>query len=176
MASLSNDPKGLRRIQFIGLDGRRKTIRLGRIPKRDAEAVKVKVEQLLACKLSGCSWDAELAKWVADIPRRLADKLTKLELMSERDGPESVLASLGVFLAQYVTERDDVKSSTATVYGHTRRCLVHYFGADRPLISLTAGDAGDWRRWLSRTKKRRRTRAERQHGPPTMRHRQAVLQ
>jgi integrase len=41
-----------------------------------------------------------------------------------------------------------VNGSTATVYGHTRRCLVEYLGADRPLQEITAGDADAWRLWL----------------------------
>ena len=41
-----------------------------------------------------------------------------------------------------------MKASTATVYGHTRRCLVEYFGADKPLVEITPGDADDWARWL----------------------------
>jgi integrase len=35
------------------------------------------------------------------------------------------------------------------VYGHTRRCLVEYFGADKRLSAISPGDADDWRRWLA---------------------------
>jgi len=38
-----------------------------------------------------------------------------------------------------------VKPTTATVYGHTRRNLVEYFGADKPLHDITSGDADEWR-------------------------------
>ena len=39
-----------------------------------------------------------------------------------------------------------------TVYGHTRRCLVEYFGPDKRLDKITQGDADDWRRHLARPK------------------------
>ena len=37
----------------------------------------------------------------------------------------------------------------ATGYNQTRRRLVLYFGATRPLDRITAGDADDWRQWLA---------------------------
>jgi hypothetical protein len=38
MASIVNDPNGRRRIQFVSPDGKRKTIRLGKIDRKTAEA------------------------------------------------------------------------------------------------------------------------------------------
>ncbi|MHC4563837.1 MAG: hypothetical protein ACYS8X_13845 [Planctomycetota bacterium] len=46
MASVISDPSGRKRIQFVAGDGTRKTIRLGKATVRQAEAIKVKVEQL----------------------------------------------------------------------------------------------------------------------------------
>lgn len=36
MANLINDKNGVKRIQFVDIDGRRKTIRLGKRTKKDA--------------------------------------------------------------------------------------------------------------------------------------------
>jgi len=44
MASITNDPNGRRRLQFTDANGRRQTVRLGKMPKRTAESVKVYVE------------------------------------------------------------------------------------------------------------------------------------
>ena len=60
--------------------------------------------------------------------------------------------TLGELLDQYIAKHDKVKAGTATVYGQVRRCLVDYFGADKPLAEITAGDAEDWRGWLVRAK------------------------
>jgi integrase len=55
---------------------------------------------------------------------------------------------LGPWVDGYIAGRTDVKPGTATVLGMTRRNLVEFFGADRPLASITPGDADDWRRHL----------------------------
>jgi len=62
------------------------------------------------------------------------------------EGPAVPL--LGRFLDTYIGNRTDTKASTRTVYGQTRRCLVEFFGATRPLDRITPGDDEDWRRWL----------------------------
>lgn len=46
--------------------------------------------------------------------------------------------------------RSDTKPNTRIVYGHTRRCLIKFFGADRSIRDITAGDADEWRLWLNR--------------------------
>jgi len=38
-----------------------------------------------------------------------------------------------------------MKQSTRTVYNHTRRCLLEFFGSEKPLKEITPGDADDWR-------------------------------
>jgi hypothetical protein len=62
---------------------------------------------------------------------------------------------LGPFLESYIAKRCDVKGGTAVVYGHTRRCLVEYFGPDQPLAEITPADADDWRRWLGLAKNKK---------------------
>lgn len=108
---------------------------------------KTKVEALNAAAIAQTSWDAETAAWVGKAPAVLYDKLAKVGLVPVRAAAEK--STLGAFLAAYVKSRADVKRSTATVYGHTHRCLVSYFGADKPLAAITPADADDWRRWLS---------------------------
>ena len=53
MASIARDKNGCRRILFVAPDGKRPTIRLGKVSQRAAEAVKFRVEQLLAARLPG---------------------------------------------------------------------------------------------------------------------------
>lgn len=145
MASLCNDPGGKRRIVFVAPDGRRKTIRLGKVPKKTAEAVKFKVECLVAAKLSGHALDDETARWIAGLDDHLADKLVKAGLTP---GGKSALTRLGSFLDNYIAKRTDVKGGTKLFYGHTRRNLVDFFGPDKPLREITKGDADDFQRYL----------------------------
>ena len=51
MASIGREHGGLR-ILFVSPDGKRKTLRLGKVSRRQVEAVKVKVEALLAAAIT----------------------------------------------------------------------------------------------------------------------------
>jgi integrase len=55
---------------------------------------------------------------------------------------------LAAFIDGYIAKRTDVKGATATVYGHTRRNLVEFFGADKPLPAITPGDADEFKLYL----------------------------
>jgi len=140
VASIAKDPNGRKRLLFVAPDGNRKAVRLGKIPQRAAEAVKVKVESLLASKVSGCPWDNETARWVAELPDELADKLAGAGLIPARDK-----AALGTFLESYIESRADVKPLTKKKYETTRKGLVKFFGAGRRLREITPGDAKLWR-------------------------------
>ena len=48
LASLSTDGTGNRTIQFVGPDGKRRNIRLGKVNKKAAEGGRLKVEHLAA--------------------------------------------------------------------------------------------------------------------------------
>lgn len=143
MASIARDPGGRRRILFVNPDKRRKAIRLGKIPQRAAEAIKTKVEALLASKVSGCPWDNETARWVADLPDELADKLAAVGLVPVRER-----ATLGAWLDQYILKRTDVKPGTVLAYRQARESLVECFGADKPLRFITPGNADEFRLFL----------------------------
>ena len=144
MASIARDKNGSRRILFVATDGRRPTIRLGKVSHRAAEGFKHRVEQLLEARTLKQPMDADLTNWVAGLGHGIAAKLAKAGLIAARESVD-----LGAFLDSYIAVRSDVKGSTATVYGHTRRCLVEFFGAERPLGSITPGDADEWRIWLA---------------------------
>lgn len=143
MASISRDPGGRRRILFKAPDGKRKAIRLGKVPQRAAEAVKVKVEHLVAAAVSGCGWDNETARWVAEISDELGDKLAAVGLVPPRER-----AGLAAWLDRYIGRRSDVKPGTVLAYRQARENLVECFGADRPLRTITPGDADDFRVFL----------------------------
>lgn len=44
--------------------------------------------------------------------------------------------------------RPDVKPATLEVWSQTVRNLIEFFGDDKPLKSITAGDADDFKAWL----------------------------
>jgi len=141
------------RILFVHpVDGRRATIWLGKVSKREAESIKVRVEALVTAKIHGHSPDDDTARWVAKISKPLARKLSSkgVRLIESRESakidPDTLL---GAFLLRYIDKRQaDTKASSRTVYQRTRKHLVKFFGAEKPLASITAGDAADFRRYL----------------------------
>ncbi len=127
-------------------DGKRPTIRLGKVSQRAAEAVKFRVEQLLAAKLTGHAVDAATARWVADLEPAMADKLARVGLIPDRE--VQAAATLEPFLADYVERRVDVSQATKEVWSQVTRNLIDHFGADHELASITEGDAENFKLFL----------------------------
>lgn len=146
MASISNDPNGRRRIQFISPSGQRKTIYLGKASLRYAESVRTKVEDLVCAAMTGHPPADATSRWLNDLDHELYDKLAKVGLAKAR-----AKATLGGFIDGYVEKRSDVKPSTRQVYDRVRRYLVGYFGEDKSLREITPGDADAWRWHLKET-------------------------
>jgi hypothetical protein len=145
MASISNDPNGRRTIQFVAGDGRRKSIRLGRVSQREAQEIKLRVERLVAAQTANLATDHETAQWLARIGNDLAAKLAAVGLVTPR---QSFTISLGQWLKQYREHRADVKEGTSTNYGIVANRLLAFFPAERELNSITEGDADRWLVWL----------------------------
>src|SRR5262245_19950295 len=112
MASINRESNGRRTIQFVGPDGRRRSLRLGKASQRVAEAVKVRVEVLVAAKKANHALDSETQNWLAGLDQVMSDRLAGVGLIAKREA-----TTLAAFLDQYVDMRADVKDSTATVYG-----------------------------------------------------------
>ena len=148
MASLICDSGNRWRIQFVFQDVRR-TIRLGKMPRRAAEAVRRHIEALIASRLSGQAPDAATAAWLGGLPTDspLRGRLAAVGLV---EAPKRVV--LGEFLRQYILARPDVKPATLEVWQQPCRNLTEFFGEDKPLRDITAGDAERFAQWL-RTQK-----------------------
>ena len=146
MASIARDKNGTRRIQFVAPDGKRPTIRLGKVSQRMAESVKFRVEQLLAAKLTGYAIDADTARWISDLEPELAEKLSRVGLIAKPEIKEEVL--LESFLKNYLEGRVDLKPATKIVKGQVIRDLTEFFGKSRELRTITPGNADDFKQWL----------------------------
>jgi len=102
----------------------------------------------------------------ADAARKADEDAAKQEEVSRR----AAIPRLGELIDAYITvrapkvaeakadnaqpntrkKRGTVKPGTATFYGHTKRNLVEFFGADKVLAEVNAGDAEDFYLWLMR--------------------------
>src|SRR5713101_2890526 len=141
MASISTNENGNRTIQFVAADGKRRTVRLGKISLRLAKEFKLKVESLVAVAALGCPLDLESAAWVSKIGNDLATKLAAVGLIPRR----AMARPLSEFLDNYIAQRTDHKPNTTKTIDQARRLLVGYFGADRSLDMITVADADNWR-------------------------------
>lgn len=144
MASVVKDPNGRKRVLFVDQDGSRKTIRLGKCSRTQAEEFKVKVQSLIAGRFS--TIEPKTAEWVADLPDDMHARLAAVGLVSPRAA--AMKSALGPFLDEYIASRQDVKPNTVLVYGRTRKHLVDFFGADKALQDITEGGADEWRLYL----------------------------
>lgn len=143
MASISREPGGRRTIQFVAADRRRKSIRLGKVSQRVAEAVKLRVERLGAAVITRHPVDDETARWVAELDDVMRDKLACVGLVPRREA-----ATLGTFIDAYIAGRNDAKPATLTTFKRAKKKLLGYFRADIRLRDVTPGDADDFARWL----------------------------
>jgi hypothetical protein len=129
MASLSIDgPNGRYRVTF-DRSGRRHTIRLGRVPKKVGEQVRIKVEALIAARRAGTPPDVATAAWAAGLGDELHARLAAVGLVEWRRGD-----TLGGLLDDYLAGRAaDAKSSTLVNLTGAAADLRGHFGADTRL-------------------------------------------
>ena len=145
MASVICDPNGLKRIQFIASDGSKKTIRLGKATTKQADAFKVRIEQLVLIATGATPvMDDETARWVAGLGGKIHSRMAKVGLVQPR---ERTSATLGKFLADFQTNLH-VKPATEIAYGQACTNLLEYFGENRGLRSIEPADADQWRKYL----------------------------
>ncbi len=146
MASIGNDKGGLKRVSFVAPDGRRKTIRLGKVSKRIAETAKFHIEGLLTAKLAGHSPDPETAKWLAGLEDLIYNRIFKVGLISSRSTQSRPV--LGDFLDEYLLSRTDIKLQTKRNLQQCVNRLIAYFGHAKALEEIIEGDADAYKLWL----------------------------
>ena len=144
MASLIKS-RELKIIQFFCPSTKvRKSIRLGKINVKAAEAIKAKVEEIISSKLAGIPWSEELSKWIAAMPDVLARKLGRVGLLPNiRQN-----AVLEDFISDYLKKRTDTKASTRRALLTTKLRIVEFFGAKKAMREVTQADADDFKAHL----------------------------
>jgi len=155
MASLrKEDGRNGYRISWYGVDQcgtkRKRSIWLGmkllsgRKPEAQARRILDHVEHLIGVQESSGRIDKVTSEWLVSVGLELRQKLINVGLI-EATADDRGPVTLGPFLDQYIASRKDVKDSTLATYRKTNTALVNYFGSDRRLDSITAGDAEMWR-------------------------------
>ncbi len=142
MASLNKEAHGGRRVQFIDRDGKRRSIRLGKMPVKQAEAVVLRIESLISAKAGNTAPDPQTAAWVKDIGDILHERLARVGLVPPRGETRVTLTSLFDRFLGSLT----VKPSTERNYKAARRYLEQHFGKDRLIASITPSEAEGFKR------------------------------
>jgi hypothetical protein len=141
MASVSRDRSGNYTVQFMALDGKRKSVRFGRMAERAAEVVRFRVEAICAAQKANLPVDGETATWLAGLGDDLHSRFAAAGLVAPRAAAN---ARLGAFIDGYITGRKDVKPRTVLNLQAASARLVEFFGADRLLRDVKAGEADDF--------------------------------
>jgi integrase len=164
MATIRKRPNGTLELRYVDADGSRRSLYLPqKTTKLLAETVAAKVDHIVNRQVTGTEPDRNVAQWLADLPDTLYSKLSKAGLAPERlpsepepePEPEPQLPTVKQWTDQYIGKHS-VKPSTLEQLEITARSLVKFFGTDRTIDSITAGDAEDYRRWLEKSGNERR--------------------
>ncbi len=145
MASISTDNSGKRRIQFVGPDGSRKSIRLGKVSLRKCEEWVRHIEQILEANRFNQAIEHGTVSWTESLTDELYQKLAAVGLVASR---ETQIRTLRAFLDGFIQERKDVKPATKIVWKQVADSLSGYFGDDRKMISISEGDAEAFKQHL----------------------------
>ena len=143
MASLITLDNGTRRIQFVAADRKRKTIYLGKVPKRDAESIKIRVEALLSSTITG-SMDRDTSLWLVSVTEKNPDLRTKLEAVGlvEPLEPKTKVPTLKEHLADFMKRHSPtVKPGTVAVWRQVVANLNELMPVDIRLDEITVGHA-----------------------------------
>ncbi len=152
MASLCADPGGKKRILVKCRDGIRRPIRLGKMSLRKARSIEVYIGDLESAGLANATPSNETMRWLQHLSDQLYAKMARIGLVPHRDR-----ATLKAFLDRYIKGRTDVKTNTVKKYKSTRKRLIEFFGAEKPLRDITQGCADDFRLHVAGTVKEENT-------------------
>ena len=127
-------------------DGRRKTIRLGKCSKRDADSIKYRVENLLSAHIQGRESARDDANWLNSIGINLRVKLENAGLIDKAKQAEYF--SLAEWVRKYIESRTDVKPNTLQNMKQAESDFLNFLDGEKTLKNFTPGDAEDFRRHL----------------------------
>jgi integrase len=146
MASLSTDSNGNRTLQFVAGDGKRRSIRLGKVPKKVAESIKVRVEYLNAAKIGNTTPDNETASWVSKVSDDLYARLAGVGLVAARG--RSAAITLADYWKEFVSGKRTLKPRSVVAMNQVAERAGRFFGADKAVADVSAGDAERFADWL----------------------------
>ena len=141
MASICDDPGGRKRIAIVAPDGSHKSIRLGQMPKKQAENIRQRIEDLLRSRMNNTPPGEDTVAWLTDIDRKLRKRLAAVGLV---DAVKAM--NVGALVDDWLERRKEtLQPQTVVRLQQGKRSLIGFFGENRPIGTITEGDAEDYR-------------------------------
>lgn len=147
MKGLRKDHSGWR-LQITPPGQKRIRIRLGQMARENAEAIALHVNRILVSRASGTPLALDTAEWLGRLPAGLYERLLAQGVLDESTA-RPVAMTLGDFCDLYFQRPDGRRWRTINQLKIASDNLLACFGPDRPLRSITEGEAKDFRNWLS---------------------------
>ncbi len=161
MASLSKEGPKNWRIQFMDIheSGKRRTLRVSGLTKKQAEDVHRHVENIISARLQKTRLEDADAAWLGSLTDKFHARLVKVGLEEPRETegpevkPEQRTMSLGEFLDDHYAAGKTAKGNkaaelTVRKWFSSMKYLKEVFGVDTPINSLTHEDAYQFGKWL----------------------------
>ena len=142
MASVSKEGRNYR-VQFTGPDGKRHTLRIGRVLKRVADSFRDHIEDLVGLAKTGQRLNAEQERWLATLCDDHSERLVKAGI-----APKRQVSQLGEHLDEYIESRKQIKPRTRHLLKETAGALLEFFDRETPLRDITKRDAERFREFL----------------------------
>lgn len=145
MATAFPSPSGEYQIQFKGLDGKRKSIWLGKVDEDFVEEFKLRVERLVKSSRESRPLDTVTQAWLDGLGSKFRQKLSAKGLIQEVS-----VVTVGQLCDYCIRQSDGVAPRTLQKLIDTKANLLAHFGDQRTIFQVSPGDADEWRRWLAK--------------------------
>jgi integrase len=139
MASLCHEKNGTHRVEFYGEDRKRYTVRLGKVSKLSALQTKHHIEELVSARLGRTAVPTETARWVGDVPDKLAEKLYFAGLIRQRQ--KRVSMTMGKFVEWFIDFKSVKNEHSIKNYRQVGRILCRQFGVNTTMDAITTEDS-----------------------------------
>jgi integrase len=170
MATVSEQPRGSGRFAVLArkANGKRHPIRLAAgVTRRQAEKFADFVTSLESARDLAQMPDHATIAWLTSLKPALHERLSRAGLVESRGEPAAgrrgepataqfAPGTVGHLCAVFPATLN-VEPQSLVAIGQTLRNLSEYFGDDRPVTTITAGDADEFRAWLTRRGRKQRS-------------------
>jgi len=131
-------------IQFASFEGNRKRpkVWLGKMPKKTAETMLSRIEEMISCRLAGHSLSPETSAWLGKLPDDTLAKFAKVGLVTFQRH------TIGELWTAFRKQKRGVSQSTLDVYDYAEHRLFSYFDRKTGLRELSPEHFENWKTFL----------------------------